>query len=387
MQRLRSILYKIENGLLVALVYLYSLVRGKAIGHSRDPKRVLIWQEAKLGDIVCTTPLFSELKKCYPNARLVVMGNAINKQVLADHPSVDSYVVMSRRLFENLNIIRRQRFDFACTITPNFRNLAALFLAGIPIIAAPRVVDGWSPYQTKPYTMILPLVASVPHHFGSYAPREYLRLLEPVHVYTSNTKKTLKYSREADETAEKILRSNRLKKTDFVVVMSPVVANRIKQWPLDRFARLTEYLVKYRGATVFLIGTKAEVPVVEEMFSQVKNKSNICSIAGELTIDELKAFISKASLFISVDTGPVYIAEALEVPTVDILGPMAEGEQPPRGEFHAIVKPEGEYDPQLHIMNARTYDKDEALRQVNAITVEQVIAVCDEIISKIKARG
>ena len=53
---------------------------------------------------------------------------------------------------------------------------------------------------------------------------------------------------------------------------------------------------------------------------------------GLFSLDELKALIQRLSLFISVDTGPIYIAEAFDVPTIDIIGPMDENEQPPRGE-------------------------------------------------------
>jgi len=43
------------------------------------------------------------------------------------------------------------------------------------------------------------------------------------------------------------------------------------------------------------------------------------------------------SLYVSADTGPIYIAEAFNVPTIDITGPVNENEQPPQGEKHKIV--------------------------------------------------
>ena len=42
-------------------------------------------------------------------------------------------------------------------------------------------------------------------------------------------------------------------------------------------------------------------------------------------------------LFISVDTGPIYIAEAFNVPTVDIVGPVDENVQPPADLFTEML--------------------------------------------------
>ncbi len=384
---LKFILFKIQNIGILVLVYGYAFFRGRATKKTFEPKNILIWQEAKLGDMVCTTPLFTAIKKSYPRARITVMGNRVNAELLQHHPYVDTYIIMDRSMFQNIRSMRQCYFDFACTITPNFRNLAAMYLAGIPLVAGPRVVGGWSPYQTKPYRYMLPLVVSVPHHFATYAPREYMRLLEPIAIHADSTKKLLTYSTEAKEALDNLLQSKKINQEGFLIVLSPVVANVIKQWPLERFAAVAEFLVRKHDAMVIVIGTKADIPAALKLMSHLETKNNIYNMAGELTLDMLKALISRADLFVSVDTGPVYVAEAFGVPTVDIVGPVAENEQPPQGEFNVIVKVAGDRIPQLHIMNARTYDKEEALRQVNGITVEQVTAACDILITKIKAQS
>ena len=90
-------------------------------------------------------------------------------------------------------------------------------------------------------------------------------------------------------------------------------------------------------------------------------------------------------MFISADTGPIYIAEAFDVPTVDIVGPMDEREQPPISPIHRIVVPPNRTKPQLHIMNARTYNREEAFRQVASITSAMVITETDALLRELKA--
>ena len=80
-----------------------------------------------------------------------------------------------------------------------------------------------------------------------------------------------------------------------------------------------------------------------------------------------------------MDTGPIYIAEAYGAPTIDIVGPMDDNEQPPRGEKNKIVKLEERKQPAIHIMNSSDYDYKEARRQIDGITVDMVIEKLEEL--------
>lgn len=59
---------------------------------------------------------------------------------------------------------------------------------------------------------------------------------------------------------------------------------------------------------------------------------------------------------------------------------MDENEQPPRGRLNKIVKTNRE-NAELHIMNARVYNKAEAERQAEEITVEMVTNEIDDLYS------
>ena len=104
----------------------------------------------------------------------------------------------------------------------------------------------------------------------------------------------------------------------------------------------------------------------------------------DFDIDELKALIAKLHLLIAIDTGPIYIAEAFDIPTIDIIGPIDEKEQPPRGPLNRNVLPPERKRPELFVLNARSYNRKEAIRQVRSITVSLVINEIDLLISDIK---
>lgn len=352
--------------------------------NNKNIKKVLIIQSAKLGDMVCTTPMFRAVKEKYPNCNIFVGGNAINREVLANNLDIDRYIVLSKDFKMDLGQIKKENFDFACITSPSFINLAILCLSGIPIIGVPVVENGWSPYETKTYKLLRILVEKKPHRMGSYAPREYLRLLEPIGIFSEDTKKHLNFSDEADKKIEDLFAKKGINNEDFIVGISPSAGNKIKKWPEDRFAKVADYIYKNHGVKVIIIGGKNDTEEVAGMLSCVDKNTKIINTCGIFNIDELKALISKINMFISVDTGPIYIAEAFGVPTIDITGPMDEKEQPPTGEFNKVVTPKERGGSELHIMNARSYDFKEARRQIESISVKMVSDVFDELFREIK---
>ncbi len=374
----------VRFALLLALCFAYSLFRGRADHRTLAPKRVCVVQLAKLGDMVCTTPMFRALKQAYGNAEVFVVGNTPNKELLADNPHIDGYIVWNKNPFSMAQLLRRHHFDFLCVTTPNADALGAAYLAGIPLIAVPKVEGGYSPHETVSYRLLRKLVTTRPHTMGAYAPREYLRLLEPLGISTDDTAKTLGFSKEAERKAEeyftRLAQGVEKGERKVIIGISPSSGNKIKAWPSERFAAVADHLVRKYDAEVIVFGGARDEEEVGKMMACIEEQKHVHNALNVFSIDELKAAIKRLTLFVSVDTGLVYIAEAFNVPTVDIVGPMDEREQPPRGPRHKVVTAPRRGVPQLHIMNARVYDAREARRQAEDIPVSAVIAAADEIL-------
>ena len=164
-----------------------------------------------------------------------------------------------------------------------------------------------------------------------------------------------------------------------VIGISPSAGNKIKKWGADKFAELADYIYKKYDAKIIVIGGKRDEVEVKEMISFLSKDTQIFNTLDAFNIDELKVLISKMNIFISVDTGPIYIAEAFGVATIDITGPIDEREQPPISDIHRVVCIDNREKPELYVMNARAYDKKEALRQTNEISVSMVIKEFDNL--------
>ena len=372
--------FKIKGIFIFLLCFFYFVFKGKADKKIPVLKKIAIMQTAKLGDMVCTTPMFRAVKEKYPEVKVFAIGNEINREILEHNPDVDGYLVYKNNFWELLKNIKKEKIDFACDTNPSFLGLATLYLAGVPLIASPVIKNGFSPVETRLYKMLRKFVVAVSHHMGNYAPGEYLRLLEPVGIFSDNTKKYLYFTKQADEAIKKFFISNEVDiSKDFVVGISPSVGNKIKEWETEKFAQLAGYIYSHYNAKIVIMGGKDDVAKSKEMIKTLNRDTKFTDTTGLFNLDNLKALISKLSLFISVDTGPVYIAEAFGVPTIDIIGPMDEREQPPVGEKNKVVILENRKQSVLHIMNAIEYDYKEARRQIEEITVKMVVNKLDEL--------
>lgn len=371
-----------KEWLLYFSVFLYTRGRSRTRVNAA-PKRILIVQMAKLGDMVCTTPMFRAVKAHYPDASVTVLGNHINREVLAGNQDVNGYIEW-KGIRETIRIVRREKFDFACITSPSAPLLAVLFLAGIPAIGAPRLMNGRSPNDTPAYRMLTRLCFTRSHHMRQYAPREYLRLLEPIDIITDDTTKHLKYSETAEKRIESFLREKQLRRNGRMLFgLAPSAGHKTKEWFPDRFAQVVTQLAQKYPIDVVLIGSVADKKAAEAVRAHLPDSVHVIDTCGLFSIEEAKALIASLDILLSVDTGPVYVAEAFAVPTIDITGPIDENEQPPIGEMHLVVVPPSPREPQLFVLNARSYDKKEVERQLNSITVPMVVEACSTLLNKI----
>ena len=380
-----KISHRMTNIVLLARCVVRALFYGKARQIPKHISRVIIVPDGKLGDVVCVTPVLRVVRSNFPEAWIIVGGNSsLHKALLAESGLVDEYLEFKDDE-EMIERIKTCRADVALLTGPSFEAAALLYLAGVPLVVVPRVEEGLSPYETRSYKVLERLVTTFPYHMREYAPRERLRVLEPLGIFTDDTKKRLGFSEAANEKAKKFFIENGINaQKDFVVGISPSAGHKIKEWPEERFAEIADYLIEKYHAKVILIGGSSDAEKVQKVLAHAKNAKAIRDTQGMFNLDELKALISHLGLFVSVDTGPIYIAEAFDVPTIDITGPIDENEQPPRGHLHRNVVPPVRVRPELFVLNARTYDREEALRQVRSITVALVEREIDLLVADLK---
>ena len=372
--------------LLLYIRALLSLALSPRKKKPREIKTVFVLQNMKFGDMIATTPVFRALKQHIPGVRVIVGGDAVNKDTVLHNPDIDRYVVFkSTEISRVLRELTNESIDVGLTPGPDPQGLATLALLGAKLIVTPTVLNGWSSTDTRINKLMKFFVATRPHRIGNYAPREYLTLLEPLGIFEENTKKYVYTTPEARRKVESLLNGEGVdSKKEFVVGISPSAGHKIKCWLPERFAEVADYLAQKYQARLIVIGSKHDREEVEAMLSHVRPSTPVVNTLAKLSIDELKALFEHFSLFVSVDTGPIFIAESFGIPTVDIAGAIDINEMAPRGEKHVVIESPKPRTIQILTLNARVYDKSDALRQIQSITTSMVTGGIDELIHRLK---
>ena len=374
---------RVNRILLLAHCLIRAIFYGVADRIPPSVSGIIVVPTGKLGDVVCATPVLAAIRTHLPSVRLVVAGDSkLHRPLLADSSLADEYLDLEEE--GAIARIKRCQADAAIVTGPSFQCASLLYLAGIPLVIAPVGVGGVSADVTRPYKILQKFIKTFPHQIKGYAPRERLKALEPLGIFSDDTTKYLGFSEVANKKAVDLI-SQISGSYKYLAGISAGAGNKEKQWEPKKFAKVANYLIKERDTHIVVFGGKNDISESSEMISAIEDKSRLTN-ATCLSIDDLKATISKLDVFISVNTGPIYIAEAFDIPTVDLLGPVNPWDQPPQGKIHKMVFPPGKPKPLLSIMNTRNHDIEEAKRIAQSTRLEDVIIVVEEVLQEVDKR-
>ncbi len=321
---------------------------------SKKPKsgsRILVLQTAKIGDMVCTTPVFREIKKKYPESFLAVLIISKTSGLIFNNPYIDKIIFLDDKkykssggVFRLIKDLARERYDWSVSLNPNLLNNILPFWSLIP-----KRISFTSKYLTKS-TRLSYIFVNRKKEFLRIEPafRQYLGILDFMRIRNANEKKDVFISKEAEQKARDFLAKNKVFVSDFLVGISVGSGNPLKDWDLEKFSQLADKLIVNLKAKVIFVGSPQESELIAKTISLMKNPG--LNASGEFRLDEIAGLMQNFKMFISVDTGPLYIADALGVGVVDIIGPFNVIEQLDLNGKCAVVSKNLYCFPCVHIM-------------------------------------
>jgi ADP-heptose:LPS heptosyltransferase len=109
-------------------------------------------------------------------------------------------------------------------------------------------------------------------------------------------------------------------------VVAPGAVWETKRWPAERFAEVVRELSQGEGLPCLLVGSEAERALCDEVAAAAGPGARAGSVAGETTLRQTAALVSRAALFVGNDSGLSHLAMAAGTPTVAVFGPTDPGQ-------------------------------------------------------------
>ncbi|HAM39048.1 MAG: lipopolysaccharide heptosyltransferase II [Elusimicrobia bacterium RIFOXYC2_FULL_34_12] len=272
--------------------------------------KTLIIQTAFLGDVVLTLPLIQAIKKNL-KSEISVLCIPATKNILEGHPDISEIIVYDKKgkdkgifsLFRLSRELKAKKFDVVLVPHPSFKSGLIAYISNIP----KRV--GFSNSAGKFF-----FTDWITFNKNKHQLERHLDLMQYFDIISGNEKTQIYIGKEDEKYAESILN-----RQDKIFGINPGSVWATKRWLPERYAELSDRIIKMFGAKIIIFGSDNDIGVAREVENNMKEKP--INLAGKTTLKQLSALIKKCKVFITNDSGAMHIAAVLDVPTVAIFGP------------------------------------------------------------------
>ena len=342
-------------------------------------KTIVICQRGKLGDLICTTPLFRLVKKYYPDHKLVVIAREPFHQILEHNPYINCLISFSAgQLMSSYTWVLRTGLMIRHRFHPDyFVNLFADFNASLlgVVMGAEKKAVTTTALDGKMQKIFYPFFNIRPYDYTSEAKIHYLSFFDEINPKSDDLSNELFFTGN-NQTVELWSQKNNTRYPLIGVTVSS--GKDFKHWPQKSWIELLKKLMLRYHAQVVFFGVSEELEEIKRVSDKLPGQNFIIT---DVPINELPHYIKKCHLFIGVDTGPLYIADALKVPTVDIMGPCDEKTQKP--DYGVIVTNQYYCHGQSKVLSQPKLSDYPAIKQCfESITPQQVFSSCQHILER-----
>jgi heptosyltransferase-2 len=279
-----------------------------------DPSRILVVRLDHIGDFVCTTPLFRNIKKKFPAAKITVLINSASKELAYRDPNVDKVITFSpfylarneksstfRGLMRVVKDVRNIGFDVGLDPRGDLLSILIMWLGRVKYRVGYGITGGG-----------FLLNKECRYDKSIHVVDRNLGLLKALGVPIEDKSPSVNFNEKDIETVEEIAKGIKreekgISENGKSVVLHPFAGAETRAWAQDNFQRIVDRL-KNEGISTYLVGTK----------NDQGNYKNVTDMRGKLSLPQLAYFIKSVGSFIGLNSGPANIAAALKVPSVVI---------------------------------------------------------------------
>jgi len=272
-----------------------------------EPKRVLVIQLRRLGDVVLSTSLLDHLHQVYPAAALDFLVFPLAAPLLDHHALVSTRIICDRAHPATMwSLIRSRSYDWIIDVQSSPRTAAISLFSRAPMRVGWHVRGWW-----WVYTHTLPREGRP----AEYVVRERQRLLELLGVPHVPVRTRLYLSAEELERGQSDAIALGITRGQPRVGLLLSAGTPVKQWTIGGYAELATRLASSGVAPVVFRG-----PGDDALVAELAARTRAAVIAPPLDLRRFLGLMKTCQAFVSGDTGPAHMAVALDVPAVTLFG-------------------------------------------------------------------
>ena len=304
---------------LIASAVVQWLFYRKRLPKNFTPERILVVKLDHLGDVLLATPVFSNLRRAYPNAELHALTGAWSRVVLEKHPDVSKVIQYNspafcrtgqptslKQTFQLYRELGRQKYDLTVELRGDWRTVWFAFLRLTPKRLDRAALQVGSKLGSVQFT-------------GAHETTRNLDVLKRSGIPIPFQTTIFSVTAEDKKWASDFLATHRIDRERPLIAIHPGSPIELKRWLSERYAELADWLIAQKGAQILFVGVKDEIQIITEIQALMQVES--ISIAGETTFTQLASILHRCNVFIGNDSGPMHLAAAVGIQTIGLYGP------------------------------------------------------------------
>jgi predicted lipopolysaccharide heptosyltransferase III len=296
---------------------------------NRDQMRVLLVRLREIGDVVFTTPVVRALRQRYPDAHISYVVEPHAAPVVRGNPHIDDLIIAPRirglrGLAADIRLgrsLRAKRFDLAIDFHGGPRAALLTWLSSARERVGYEVVGrSWIYTRRVARPRALRARHSVENQsdlLTAIGIGALDRIAHPVEMAVE---------RQAAAEVQERLSAAGVGVGERLVVIHISAGNPFRRWPVDHFIALAAAIARQPQMRVILTSGPSEQEAAARVVDAARAvlgaalADRIVS-CGEFSLDQLRALVDRAALYIGGDSGPLHIAATSRVPIVGLYGP------------------------------------------------------------------
>jgi len=340
----------------IPIVWILGVLRKKRNMQLHQVNKIALLKINAIGDTVLLSAAIKDIREKYPNAKITLFAGDLNYEIAGLLPGLDEIIKLPlRNPFKAIIYLKHfDRYDLWIDFGPWPRLNAILSYFARADIKLGFNTEG----QYRHYLYDI----SVQHSKEIHECNNYKNLLKPIGVCGNNL--------------PSLLIDDSLKQLDDVVIhMFPGGSKAyLKKWPDEKWIQLMNYFIN--DYEIYLTGAKRDRSEALSLREKIENKKRIRVVAGEYSLKQTVELLKKSKLVISVDTGIMHIASALDCNLILLQGPTSANRWGPLNHKSVTINKGLSCSPCLHLgfENGCGHNK-----CMDAISVEDVVKAKDTL--------
>ncbi len=268
-------------------------------------KRIALLKTAAIGDTVLLSAIIKDIKENLPKTEITLFTGSSNYEIAN----------IIAETFSNVNIIK----------LPIKNPLDSIFKI------RQYKFDAWLDFGSWPrLNAILSYFANARFKVGFKTKNQYRHYIYDVYVnHNSEIHEIFNYKNileqiniRGNNMPQININTNINKEKNLITIhMFPGGSKgHLKKWPDIYWINLIDYLTD-KGYSIALTGAKVDKNHALNIYNSCKRKKLIKILAGQLSLKEVIYLLKKSSIVISIDTGIMHLASALNCNLIALHGP------------------------------------------------------------------